>query len=163
MRFGLNTTGIDRLQRDLSRWSARFPDYVARGIQRGATVIERHMREVSLAGNGPGDRTLRVGGGALRRGIGQTSEDSGLTRYVGTDRFYILTHEGLVPGVEGDHVVIRPRTKRMLAFPPERKSRTRVFANQVRIPIRRPIAYTYEQTQDEALQEAWRTVRMMLE
>jgi hypothetical protein len=187
MSFGIGTQlkirGMDRVN-GLMRWGAsESPEAAGKGVKRGAVLLENHMRKVSYGGQGPRNRTLDPRTSTLRRTVSHTQTPDGLTAWIGPRSFYALTHEGLTKGVQGDHVVIKPVRAKVLAFevePSERVEKTwtnsggqqrrkmvrqkrgkkrMVFARSVRIPIRRPIAYTYEQEGRNAQAEIAKTLR----
>lgn len=160
----------------LLKWgSTQFPLTVARGMRRGAVIMERGLRE-NLSGGILQRRTS-----TLVRTVGTKESDGGLEQRIGATTFYLATHEGQVRSslIEGEFVVIKPVRAQRLTFElhvgnelkrtkgGEVKAGKRitqwVSCKQARIPIRRPVGITYRDYRDPAFIEAWKTLEAVLD
>lgn len=159
--LGVNATveGAEQLQQGL-RWAAEhLPLTTSRGLKRGATLLEGALRK-NLSGP-----ILKRRSSTLVRSVGYEADPDGLTFRIGATTFYLAVHEGEAAGRDGDVVVIRAKTSRGLRFQGKRRDGTEgwITLQQVRIPVRRPVGVTYEESGLAALEEAWATVQDQLD
>lgn len=158
MSDGVEVKGYEELHAVLQWGARRMPDVTARGIKRGAVLIEKRFRE-NLSGGVLQRRTS-----TLVRSVGQDESDRGLTRRIGASTFYLAIHEGEElrnATREGEFVIIQAK-QRYMRFKPAGSDHF-VSVPRVRIPVRRPLGVTYEEVGEDAMREAVETLEAALD
>ncbi len=168
-------TGDTEVLRLLEWGAEHLPLTTARGLRRGAVILEDGLRQ-NLSGGVLQRRTS-----TLVRSVGTQESDLGLVQRIGASTFYLAVHEGEVENatVDGDHVVIEAKSARGMVFQIHTGNRISysktgklrrgaaitqwVRVPRVRIPIRRPVGVTYDELGEDAMQEAYETVKAAMD